>query len=1059
MIIKKSTNNFKVLEGSELKQVKASPKILKRMDKIAHGIKSVSPKSDDFLYFSIIFLKSAEAALLDEDGEIKKTSSGEKAWGYFDENWKWHGNVKPHRNNNSDIFPESELKKASSKWIGLPLCRDHESSSVDGVRGIILDTYYDEKFKQVVGLCALDRINYPDLARKVETGIVRFGSMGTAVERSVCSECCNIATTPDNYCTHVNNRSAYGEINVGLKPIEYSLVVQPAEPGAVLLKCIASLNKYKSDFSRMGIENVDNMLGSLSGKQAEHLDSIMKSACGDNGCSIEKRDRIVKSFLGNNGMIKTSSYDPSQESEGFHDEFYGRGYSMGNSNDFVEEGEVIESLKTPDSNKTVNYEAQETETKLANSNIKLSIKEALEDIKMSRFSKRREAKRKLAYLQGGDSVDNKAHREPAGFKDEGAAANNTRNTQDKQMQQTGSMGSAEGLFPGDLESKQKMSRADLKERSLRRNAYMQGGDSVDNKAHREPAGYKDEGSSANNVRNTQDKHMHQTGSMGSAEGLFPGDLERKQKISRAGSRNPISKKAGYTGPSLRTRLLLKKRQNGSVDRKNSVFQVFAGDQKVISVKARDIYGPDLNRNWRWLNSREYGQEVCKEVRSSGINYVKSILKSAQEAPAMPEMPEMPAMPEMGAAPEMPAMPEMGEDMPSEEPALDLAGEDMPVEEPVAEEDDKSPSELIDDKLLEMENLISEIQDLKAKMEDEKMTDVDVNVNVGEEPQGEAQEMEALAASTLGKLKVALAELDQTADEMAMVSETYENIGKLSSSQKRSFVSLASDAYDDSVETIGQSKAILSMASQNFGFYKKAKAKIQKKSSYAKDHKHMAEDHDHMSKDHDHKHMAEDHDHMAEDELSKDMGMAHDMTTEAASGVDSLIKEALELRKAKREAILKSAKKKVDLSSEFKKSSSEETQKTAKIEDELMERKDYIKTRLKDSFANKQKEQTKDDYKIKLRRAYDLSLEMQKKGLISNSKAALDRQVDDMMNFDSRAFEAFKRTVANTKAVSTIKVANDLGGLNFGNDESQIEKVASRAERNLDVSSLSKMWEK
>ena len=85
--------------------------------------------------------------------------------------------------------------------------------------------------------------------------------------------------------------------------------------------------------------------------------------------------------------------------------------------------------------------------------------------------------------------------------------------------------------------------------------------------------------------------------------------------------------------------------------------------------------------------------------------------------------------------------------------------------------------------------------------------------------------------------------------------------------------------------------------------------------------------------------------------------------------------------------------------------------------------------------------------------------MQKKGLISNSKAALDRQVDDIMNFDNRAFEAFKRTVANTKSVSTVKVANDLGGLNFGNDESQIEKVASRTERKLDVSSLSKMWEK
>ena len=396
MIIKNSKNNFKVLEGSELKKVKASPKILKRMEKLANNIKSISPRSDDFLYFSIIFLKSAEASLYDENGEIKKLANGEKAWGYFDENWRWHGNVSPHRNNNSDIFPESELKKAASKWVGLPLCRDHESSSVDGIRGIILDTYYDEKFKQVVGLCALDRVNYPELARKVETGIVRYGSMGTAVERSICTECSNAASTPDDYCSHITTRAAYGEINVGLKPIEYSLVVQPAEPGAVLLKCIASLNKYKSDFSRLGVQNVDKMLGSLSEKQAEHLDKIMKSACGDNGCSIDKRDKIVRSFLSNNGMVKTSSVQESNPLDPINEEYYGRSSlsnSFGGEEDQDPDG--FRSLHSHDITDHYNVEDRENKETLANSEIRLSIKEALEDIKMSRFSKRKEAKENL----------------------------------------------------------------------------------------------------------------------------------------------------------------------------------------------------------------------------------------------------------------------------------------------------------------------------------------------------------------------------------------------------------------------------------------------------------------------------------------------------------------------------------------------------------------------------------------------------------------------------------------------------------------------------------------
>ena len=62
------------------------------------------------------------------------------------------------------------------------------------------------------------------------------------MHKAICSECGTIATTPAEYCIHVTGRTAWGEINVGLKPIEYSLVVQPAEPEAKLLRCIASLN-------------------------------------------------------------------------------------------------------------------------------------------------------------------------------------------------------------------------------------------------------------------------------------------------------------------------------------------------------------------------------------------------------------------------------------------------------------------------------------------------------------------------------------------------------------------------------------------------------------------------------------------------------------------------------------------------------------------------------------------------------------------------------------------------------------------------------------------------
>jgi superfamily II DNA or RNA helicase len=53
-------------------------------------------------------MKAAESATIDEFGNLKKVGK-ENAWGYFDEKWKWHGNVKAHKNVNGDLFPESQI--------------------------------------------------------------------------------------------------------------------------------------------------------------------------------------------------------------------------------------------------------------------------------------------------------------------------------------------------------------------------------------------------------------------------------------------------------------------------------------------------------------------------------------------------------------------------------------------------------------------------------------------------------------------------------------------------------------------------------------------------------------------------------------------------------------------------------------------------------------------------------------------------------------------------------------------------------------------------------------
>ena len=87
--------------------------------------------------------------------------------------------------------------------------------------------------------------------------------------------------------------------------------------------------------------------------------------------------------------------------------------------------------------------------------------------------------------------------------------------------------------------------------------------------------------------------------------------------------------------------------------------------------------------------------------------------------------------------------------------------------------------------------------------------------------------------------------------------------------------------------------------------------------------------------------------------------------------------------------------------------------------------------LNSRMQQKKAQEERENYRIKLRRAYDLGMEMQRKGLLPTTKVALDRQVDDIMEFDDNAFEAFKRSVANAKPVRNVKIASDLGGLNVG----------------------------
>lgn len=280
----------------------ADVEVTNRFVKLAESIKKLAPRSEDFLYFTAIMMHGAEAALIDpKTGETKKDKGGNTITGGFDDNWKWScsdPSIDPYSNQNGDIFPSIELKKAYSKWRGRPLCINHQSSDVEGVRGIIIDTHWDEKYKRVVALCALDKKSYPDLAHKVKTGYANCVSMGTAVGRALCTVCQKSAVTERDYCDCIRSRKGQringirvGEVNLDLNPIELSLVVTPADQQAKVLKIIASMNNYvdqrKSlleEKEQVGVEKLAQLDDSIKSVQTQ-LNRLF-AECTDVACQF-----------------------------------------------------------------------------------------------------------------------------------------------------------------------------------------------------------------------------------------------------------------------------------------------------------------------------------------------------------------------------------------------------------------------------------------------------------------------------------------------------------------------------------------------------------------------------------------------------------------------------------------------------------------------------------------------------------------------------------------------------------------------------------------------------
>ena len=164
-------------------------------------------------------------------------------------------------NRNGIGFPLSELtrympppvgRQAYKAWAGTPMHLEHDNEDHTKAYGVVLDSmltqikgYGGGKYWKVMGLAAIDKNKYPDIAQEILDGTIDTYSMGALSDVLTCSVCgataygpkkkyqnCRHISSTDEVNFHVvnyNGRALLAYLNAHLlSPIELSIVRDPA---------------------------------------------------------------------------------------------------------------------------------------------------------------------------------------------------------------------------------------------------------------------------------------------------------------------------------------------------------------------------------------------------------------------------------------------------------------------------------------------------------------------------------------------------------------------------------------------------------------------------------------------------------------------------------------------------------------------------------------------------------------------------------------------------------------------------------------------------------------
>lgn len=652
------------IENTESCIPAVSPEILENFQKFAANLKKVAPKAEDFLYFSAVMMHAAEAAALNDDGTPRLTAKGEAVqvgWDKSNNTWKWTSNdpnVKPYKNSNGDIFPEEELVKAHKKWVHKPLCIDHKSSSVDHVRGFIVDTYYDRNLKRVIALCALDKAGYPQLARNVSTGVSNCVSMGTAVGRAICTEagCHRVARTEQDFCSHMKNKTCYGEINIDLNPIELSIVMNGADQKATIKHVLAAANTLNTY-----VENKQKELAKLADLQfsANLQISDPQGAEGGGSTQININSNNIEKFKGDLDDAFQRLAEIASATKNSEKDTNLSAFNQSSGTIAMDESPDTDSglaLQTPQTVRFASAEQAEiSELREVTAAIESKLnqmKQSLDKLAHTSINTQEETMtgsnemNKKGYFLGGGGVNEPTPGQPKYSKD--PLNEQLRENEDKQMvgqPPFPGVGPVDGMHPSpgsvdpsdELQRKKMLARAEVEARrealvrlakeALQSKGYFLGGGGVNEPTPGKPKYPKDKLNEE--LREYEDKQMvgqPPFPGVGPVDGLHPSpssadpkdELKRKQMLARANA--------------LTARFIKASKDDGALDKGNSAWEVFLGDKLLVTATVSDLTRGRSDLQYETVATTDFGTRLIEHIRANGASSIAGLTKRAQPVP-------------------------------------------------------------------------------------------------------------------------------------------------------------------------------------------------------------------------------------------------------------------------------------------------------------------------------------------------------------------------------------------------------------------------------------------